>query len=55
MPSKDRLYRVQTVRVNRREVLQLAVLASTGLAGIPLFGCGGEEEAFKIVKAQYGD
>ena len=27
MPSRDRLYRVRTVRMNRREVLQLAVLA----------------------------
>jgi len=55
MPSRDRPYRVQTVRMNRREVLHLAVLASTGLAGVLLFDCGGEEEAFKIVKAQYGD
>jgi pimeloyl-ACP methyl ester carboxylesterase len=44
MPSRDKLYPVQAVRVNRREVLHLAVLASTGLAGILLFGCGGEEE-----------
>jgi hypothetical protein len=27
MPSRDRLYRVQTLRVNRRDVLHLAVLA----------------------------
>jgi hypothetical protein len=43
MPSRDRLYPLQTVRMNRRELLQLAVLASTGLAGILLFGCGGEK------------
>jgi hypothetical protein len=55
MPSRDRPYRVRTVRMNRREVLQPAILASTGLAGVLLFGCRGEEEAFKIVKAQYGD
>jgi len=54
MPSRDRLYRVQTVLVSRREVLHLAVLASTGLAGVLLFGCRGEEEAFKIVKVQFG-
>jgi pimeloyl-ACP methyl ester carboxylesterase len=44
MPSRDRLYPVQTLRMNRREVLQLAVLASSGLAGMLLFGCGGEGE-----------
>jgi len=45
MPSRDRLCRAQTARMNRREVLHLAVLACSGLVGTLLFGCGGEEEA----------
>jgi pimeloyl-ACP methyl ester carboxylesterase len=48
MPSKDRPYPLQTVRVNRRELLQLAVLAGTGLAGILLFGCGSEKEKQEV-------
>ena len=43
MPSKDKARGVETVRVNRRELLRLAALAGTGLAGVVLFGCGSEE------------
>jgi hypothetical protein len=45
MPSSDNLHRLQTVRVNRREVLRLAIVAGGGLAGILLLGCGGEEKS----------
>lgn len=44
MPSDNYLHRVQTVRMSRREVMRIAALAGTGLAGTLLFGCGGEEE-----------
>lgn len=44
MPFSDNLYRVQTVGKTRREVLKLAVVAGGGLAGILIFGCGGEKE-----------
>jgi hypothetical protein len=40
MPSRDRLCPAQTALVNRREVLQLAILAGTRLAGMLLLGCG---------------
>jgi len=40
MPSRDRLYPAPTARVNRQEMLQLAVLAGTRLAGMLLLGCG---------------
>jgi pimeloyl-ACP methyl ester carboxylesterase len=43
MLSRDRARGVEAVRMNRRELLRLAALASTGLAGVLLFGCGGEE------------
>ena len=43
MPPSDNLHRLQTTRMTRREVLRVAVVAGGGLAGIALFGCGGEE------------
>lgn len=47
MPFSHSLYRVQTVRVSRREVLRLAGATGAGLAGMLLVGCGDEEEAEK--------
>ena len=47
MPSSDSSYRLQTVRMTRRDVLRVAVVAGGGLAGILLIGCGGEEEEKK--------
>jgi pimeloyl-ACP methyl ester carboxylesterase len=44
VPSSQNLGRLQTVRMSRREVLQLAFVAGGGLAGLLLLGCGGEEE-----------
>ena len=47
MPSTDYLYRIQTMRVSRREALRYAVVASVGLVAIPLTGCGESEEKAK--------
>ena len=47
MPLSDNIYRLQTARMTRREMLRVAVVAGGGLAGIALFGCGGEEEGAK--------
>ena len=47
MPSRDKLHRIQTVRMSRRDVLHLAALAGTGLTGLLLFGCGDEEKEEK--------
>jgi pimeloyl-ACP methyl ester carboxylesterase len=44
VPLGHNLYRVQTVRMTRREVLRLAVVAGGGLAGMAVFGCGKGEE-----------
>jgi pimeloyl-ACP methyl ester carboxylesterase len=44
MPSTDRPYRIQGLRLSRREVLWYAVIAGVGLVAIPLVGCGGDEE-----------
>ncbi len=47
MPSTDYLYRIQTMRVSRREALRYAVVAGVGLVAIPLIGCGEDEEEAK--------
>jgi len=47
MPSTDYLYRIQTMRVSRREALRYAVIAGVGLVAIPLTGCGESEEKAK--------
>jgi len=44
MPSNDYPYRIQGLRVNRREALRYAVVAGVGLVAIPLIGCGKDEE-----------
>ena len=44
MPSNDYPYRIQGLRVNRRDVLRYAVIAGVGLVAIPLVGCGGDEK-----------
>jgi pimeloyl-ACP methyl ester carboxylesterase len=44
MRSGNNRYRLHTALVSRREMLRLAAVAGGGLAGIALFGCGGEEE-----------
>jgi pimeloyl-ACP methyl ester carboxylesterase len=44
MPSPDYPYRIQGLRVNRREVLRYAFVAGVGLVAIPLIGCGKDEE-----------
>ena len=45
MPSTDYAYRIQRLRINRRELLRHAVVAGVGLVAIPLIGCGGEDDA----------
>jgi pimeloyl-ACP methyl ester carboxylesterase len=47
MPSTDYLYRIQGLRISRREVLRYAFFAGVGLVAIPLIGCGGEEKEGK--------
>jgi pimeloyl-ACP methyl ester carboxylesterase len=47
MPSTDHPYRIQTMRVSRREALRYAVVAGVGLVAIPLTGCGESEEKAK--------
>jgi pimeloyl-ACP methyl ester carboxylesterase len=47
MPSPDYPYRIQGLRVNRREVLRYAFVAGVGLVAIPLIGCGESEEKAK--------
>jgi len=47
MPSNDYPYRIQGLRVNRRDVLRYAVIAGVGLVAIPLTGCGESEEKAK--------
>ena len=47
MPSTDYPYRIQGLRVNRREVLRYAFVAGVGLVAIPLIGCGEDEEKAK--------
>jgi len=44
MPSPDYPYRIQELRVNRRELLRYAFVAGVGLVEIPLIGCGKDEE-----------
>lgn len=39
---------IETVRISRREVLRLAVVAGAGLTGALVIGCGGEEEVEKV-------
>jgi pimeloyl-ACP methyl ester carboxylesterase len=47
MPSTDHPYRIQGLRMNRREVLRYAFVAGVGLVAIPLIGCGKDEEEAK--------
>jgi pimeloyl-ACP methyl ester carboxylesterase len=47
MSSPDYLYRIQGLRVNRREVLRYGFVAGVGLVAIPLIGCGESEEKAK--------
>ena len=47
MPSTDHPYRIQGLKMNRREVLRYAVVAGVGLVAIPLIGCGESEEKAK--------
>jgi hypothetical protein len=47
MPSTDHPYRIQTMRVSRREALRYAVVGGVGPVAIPLIGCGGDEEERK--------
>jgi len=50
MPSPDYPYRIQGLRVNRREVLRYAFVAGVGLVAIPLIGCG-KDEGEEVAKA----
>jgi pimeloyl-ACP methyl ester carboxylesterase len=45
MPSTDSLYRIQGLKMTRRQVLRYAFVAGVGLVAIPLIGCGEEEGA----------
>jgi hypothetical protein len=45
MPSTDYRHRIQGLKMTRRQVLQLAVVAGGGLAGMLLVGCGSEEKS----------
>ena len=47
MPSTDHPYRIQGLKINRREVLRYAVVAGVGLVAIPSIGCGKDEEEAK--------
>jgi len=47
MPSTDHPYRIQGLKMNRREVLRYAVVAGVGLVAIPLVDCGKDEEEAK--------
>jgi pimeloyl-ACP methyl ester carboxylesterase len=47
MQSADLPYRVQGLRIDRRELLKYAVVAGVGLVAIPLIGCSEKEEKEK--------
>jgi len=49
MPVGDNRLPVQTMRLNRREMLRLTALTGASLVGTLVFGCGSEEEASKVV------
>jgi hypothetical protein len=44
MPFTELPFRIQGLRVNRREAPRYAVVAGVGLVAILLIGCGGDEE-----------
>jgi len=47
MPFTELPFRIQGLKMNRREVLRYAVVAGVGLVAIPLIGCGKDEEEAK--------